>query len=117
MDRTCAARSCVIRVLQEQTRCMKQALGLPLALLALVLGFGFSSEYFLTRDAFIAIANEIPALLVMAVGMTFVLVIAGIDLSVGSVLALSGGLSAVAIESSLWRVPGAMAQGLVCGVV
>jgi ribose transport system permease protein len=96
---------------------MKQALGLPLALLALILGFGFSSEYFLTRDTFIAIANEIPALLVMAVGMTFVLVIAGIDLSVGSVLALSGGLSAVAIESWHWNVPAAMALGLACGVI
>jgi len=96
---------------------MKHALGLPLALIVLILGFGFSSEYFLTRDTFVAIANEIPALLVMAVGMTFILVIAGIDLSVGSVLALSGGLSAVAIESWHWNVPSAMALGLLCGVV
>jgi ribose transport system permease protein len=95
---------------------MKQALGLPFALVVLIVGFGLSSEYFLTRDTFIAIANEIPALLVMAVGMTFVLVIAGIDLSVGSVLALSGGLSAVAIESWHWNIPAAMALGLACGV-
>ena len=39
---------------------MKQALGLPLALLALIVGFGLTSEYFLTRDTFIAIANDIP---------------------------------------------------------
>jgi ribose transport system permease protein len=96
---------------------MKQALGLPLALAALIIGFGLSSEYFLTQDTFIAIANEIPALLVMAVGMTFVLVIAGIDLSVGSVLALSGGLSAIAIASWHWSIPSAMALGLLCGVV
>jgi ribose transport system permease protein len=96
---------------------MKQALGLPLALLALIIGFGLSSEYFLTRDTLVAIANEIPALLVMAVGMTFVLVIAGIDLSVGSVLALAGGMSAVAIESWHWNVPAAMALGLACGVL
>jgi ribose transport system permease protein len=96
---------------------MKRALGLPLALAALIIGFGLSSEYFLTRDTFIAIANEIPALLVMAVGMTFVLVIAGIDLSVGSVLALTGGLAAVAIQSWHWPVPSAMALGLVCGLL
>src|SRR5688500_1179212 len=71
---------------------MKHALGLPLALLVLIVGFGASSEYFLTQDTFVAVANEIPSLLVMAVGMTFVLVIGGIDLSVGSVLALSAGL-------------------------
>ena len=96
---------------------MKRALGLPLALVALIIGFGLSSEYFLTRDTFIAIANEIPALLVMAVGMTFVLVIAGIDLSVGSVLALTGGLSAVAIQNWHWPVPAAMALGLSCGLL
>lgn len=95
---------------------MKRALGLPLALLVLIVGFGLSSEYFFSRDTFIAIANEIPALLVMAVGMTFVLVIAGIDLSVGSVLALSGGLSAVTIEAWHWNIPGAMALGLLCGI-
>jgi ribose transport system permease protein len=94
----------------------KHALGLPLALLALILGFGSASEYFLTRDTFIAIANEIPALLVMAVGMTFVLIIAGIDLSVGSVLAISGAVSAMAMQSWHLSVPAAMALGLLCGV-
>lgn len=92
-------------------------LGLPLALLVLILGFGFTSEYFFSRDTFIAIANDIPPLLVMAVGMTFVLVIAGIDLSVGSVLALAGGLAAAAIESWGWGVPAAVALGMVCGAV
>jgi ribose transport system permease protein len=96
---------------------MKHALGLPLALLALILGFGFSSDYFFSRDTFVAIANDIPALLVMSVGMTYVLVIGGIDLSVGSVLALAGGLSAVAMQSWGWNIPAAMAVGLVCGVL
>ncbi len=96
---------------------MKHAIGLPVALLALIIGFGLSSDYFLSRDTFIAVANEIPPMLVMAVGMTFVLVIAGIDLSVGSVLALAGGLSAVAIETWHWNVPLAMALGLACGVL
>lgn len=95
---------------------MKQALGLPLALLALIAGFGSASEYFLTRDTFIAIANDIPALTVMAVGMTFVLIVAGIDLSVGSVLALSAGLTAVAMQSWGWHLPGAAALGLACGL-
>src|SRR5215510_7804053 len=96
---------------------MKHALGLPLALVALIVGFGYASEYFLSRDTFIAIANDIPALLVMAVGMTYVLIVAGIDLSVGSVLALSGGLAAVALQAWGWSVPAAMALGLACGVV
>lgn len=93
------------------------SLGLPLALIALIAGFGFSSEYFFTRDTLVAIANDIPALLVMAVGMTFVLLIAGIDLSVGSVLALAGGLTAVAIEGWHWPIALAVMLGLTCGVL
>lgn len=96
---------------------MNHAVGLPLALLALILGFGFSSEYFFSRDTLVAITNDIPALMVMAVGMTYVLVIAGIDLSVGSVLALASGLCAVAIQSWHWNVPGAMALGFACGIL
>jgi ribose transport system permease protein len=95
---------------------MKHAIGLPLALLALIVGFGLSSEYFLSTETFVAVANEIPPLLVMAVGMTFVLVIAGIDLSVGSVLAFAGAVTALAIATWQWPVPAAMALGLVCGV-
>jgi ribose transport system permease protein len=96
---------------------MNHAIGLPLALLTLIVGFGFSSEYFFSRDTLVAITNDIPALLVMAVGMTYVLVIAGIDLSVGSVLALASGVCAVAIQSWHWNVPCAMALGLACGIV
>lgn len=96
---------------------MKQTIGLPLALLALILGFGFSSEYFLSTDTLIAVTNDIPALMVMAVGMTYVLVIGGIDLSVGSVLALSSGLCAIAIQSWGWDTWTAMAFGLACGLV
>ena len=96
---------------------MKQALGLPLALVVLIVGFGLSSEYFFSRDTFTAIANDIPALLVMAIGMTFVLMIAGIDLSVGSVLALAAGVTAVALQSWEWPVSLAIAAGIASGVL
>ena len=64
-------------------------LGLALALVAMIVLFSLLSSHFLTYDTFSTIANQIPDLVVMAVGMTFVLIIAGIDLSVGSVLALA----------------------------
>ncbi len=96
---------------------MKQALGLPLALAVVVIGFGLASEYFFTRETFLSIANDLPTLLVMAVGMTFVLIIGGIDLSVGSVLALSGGIVAVALQGWHWPVPLAECAGLACGLL
>ena len=65
--------------------------------------FSLLSSHFLTYDTFSTIANQIPDLVVMAVGMTFVLIIAGIDLSVGSVLAL--GASVVSVAALQWRWP------------
>ncbi|MDR3435571.1 ABC transporter permease [Telmatospirillum sp.] len=91
-------------------------LGVLVAMCAL---FGVLSEHFLTMASFSTIANQIPALAVMAVGMTFVLIIGGIDLSVGSVLAFSGAVMSVAIvQWELGLFPGiilALATGILCG--
>ncbi len=96
-------------------------LGLSGVLVGMVLLFGWMSEYFISVDTFVAIANEIPALMVMAIGMTFVLIIAGIDLSVGSVLALSAAISATAMLQWHWGPLASaalgMAAGLMCGAV
>ncbi|MEG0675520.1 MAG: ABC transporter permease, partial [Comamonas sp.] len=92
-------------------------LGLFVVLVAMVALFSSQSEYFLTRETLLSIANEIPALAVMAVGMTFVLIIAGIDLSVGSVLALSAAVSAAAILQWGMGPWPAAALGLLVGVV
>ncbi len=96
-------------------------IGLAVVLLGMIALFGSLSEYFLTVETFVTIANEIPALAVMAVGMTFVLIIAGIDLSVGSVLALSAAVAAAAILQWQLPVPLAallgLATGLICGAV
>ena len=81
--------------------------------------FGLQSEYFWSSLTFTTLANQIPSLTVIAVGMTFVLIIAGIDLSVGSVMALSGsvlGLAIMDLSAPLW-VAGllCLATGLACG--
>jgi len=95
--------------------------GLLVALALMVGFFSWQSQYFFTADTFVTIANDIPAVAVTAVGMTFVLIIAGIDLSVGSVLALSAAVTAAAILEWKLSVPLAaalgLATGLVCGTV
>ncbi|AVS75703.1 ABC transporter permease [Paracidovorax cattleyae] len=96
-------------------------LGLAAVLAGMVALFSWLSDFFWSAETFVTIANEIPALAVMAVGMTFVLIIAGIDLSVGSVMALSAATSAAAILQWSWSVPAAaalaLATGLVCGTI
>lgn len=87
-------------------------LGLTGALLAMIALFSVLSSHFLSYDTFITIANQIPDLVVMAVGMTFVLIIAGIDLSVGSVLALAASVVSVAALRWHWDPISAALAGL-----
>ena len=79
-------------------------IGLVGALILMVMLFGSLSQYFLTTETFVTIANDIPAIAVAAVGMTFVLIIGGIDLSVGSVMALSAAVAGIAMMQWHWTL-------------
>ena len=91
------------------------------ALATMVLLFGHLSQYFFTANTFLTIANDIPAIAVTAVGMTFVLIIAGIDLSVGSVMALAAAVAGIAMLHWHWplclAVLIAMAVGMAAGLL
>ncbi len=63
---------------------MVPALGLLLVIL--VLFFGLFTKNFFTLGAFKAIASNLPVLAIVSIGMTFVLLVGGLDLSVGSIL-------------------------------
>lgn len=95
-------------------------LGLLGVLLVLIILFGTLSEHFFSFLTFTTIANQVPTLTVIAVGMTFVLIIAGIDLSVGSVMALSGaclGLALLDGNFPLWLAClVCLGVGLSCGL-
>jgi len=67
--------------------------------LGLVLLFGLLSHNFLSARTFVALANRIPPLAVISAGMTLVLIIGGIDLSVGSLLGFCGALFGVAVAN------------------
>jgi ribose transport system permease protein len=80
--------------------------------LLLVVLFSAVSEHFFTRLTFTTLANQVPALTVTTVGMTLVLVAGGIDLSVGSVMALTAAILGVALANWHWPLPLAL---LACG--
>ncbi len=96
-------------------------LGLIAVLGCLVAVFGLWDPSFLGRATCVAIANQIPATVIAAVGMTYVLIVAGIDLSVGSVLALSSAVLGMLMKERGLSVglaaAGALATGLLCGGV
>lgn len=77
-------------------------IGLIGALLAMIVLFSCLSTHFLSMNTFSTIANQIPDLIVMSVGMTFILIIAGIDLSVGSLLALAAAVVSVTYLNFQW---------------
>src|SRR3954471_8909933 len=63
--------------------------GPALALLVLAVAPTIYSPFFLTKDNLLNVIDQVTVLGVLALGMTAVIIIAGIDLSVGSVLALA----------------------------
>ena len=89
--------------------------------LGLLVLFGLLSERFLTAQNLLTLANNIPTLTVVAGGMTLVLIIAEIDLSVGSVLGLCGAVLGVALVDWHWPLwAGALlclATGAVAGLL
>ncbi|APO78191.1 ribose ABC transporter permease protein RbsC 2 (plasmid) [Rhizobium etli 8C-3] len=68
---------------------LKGATGPLVGLLALCVFLSISTDAFLSVRNGLNILDQITVLGIMAVGMTFVILIGGIDLSVGSVLALA----------------------------
>lgn len=109
------------RIGRFSTSMLADYLGMAAVLAALVVLFSLLSDNFLTSRTLMTVANQAPDLTVMAVGMTFVLVIAGIDLSVGSVMALAGSVLGVAmVDAGLGVVPAAglsIVAGLICGMI
>jgi len=97
----------------------REHLGLLFVLTGLITLFSFQNEHFLSLITFTTLANQLPTLTVIAIGMTFVLIVAGIDLSVGSVMAFSGavlGVALVDVGLPLWLACFlCLLCGLICG--
>lgn len=89
-------------------------LGPLLALLVLVVLVTILNPNFIRPTNLLNLLRQVSINALLAFGMTFVIVTAGIDLSVGSILALSGVLSAGLIASGLPPILGIIA-GLIVG--
>jgi ribose transport system permease protein len=94
-------------------------LGTFAGLVALSAALWAATPHFLTVSNLLNVLEQTSINAIVAVGMTFVIVSGGIDLSVGSVLALSGIALARALEAGLpapVAIVIALVTGLTCGV-
>ena len=105
----------------EIKKVISEFAGLLAALVILIIIFGLTAQNFFTITTFKTIANQVPDITIIAAGMTFVLIIAGIDLSVGSVMALCSAVLGIAVVN--WQMPLIAAillcclTGLACGLL
>jgi ribose transport system permease protein len=94
--------------------------GTLIGLVALGIGLWILTPHFLTVANLLNVLEQSAINAIVAVGMTFVIISGGIDLSVGSVLALSGVVFASALHAGA-GLPTAMilalAVGAACGLV
>ena len=91
------------------------------ALIVLFIGFSIASPFFRTFENFVGILLATAVNGVLALGVTFVIITAGIDLSVGTVMTFSAVMTAVFITN--WNVPvplgilGGLLAGALAGFV
>lgn len=94
----------------------KIALQKPLMLLVLIVAAGLTCPSFLSRDNLISILLAVCIYGVMACGMIFALLNGGIDLSVGSVAALSGSVMIMTTVACGYTVSGTL-LGILLGLL
>lgn len=95
------------------------------ALLLMVVAFSIFTDGFLSVDNFWTVMRQISVNICLSVGMTLVILTGGIDLSVGSVLALSGAIMAGLVKSGTeipaldlyigYQAPAAIVIGILAG--
>ena len=87
-------------------------------LCGLIILFGIASPHFLTPDNLLNVMEQSAINAILGIGLTFVIISGGIDLSVGSILALCGLVVAdllVAGHGNIAAIGGGLLVGLICG--
>lgn len=92
-----------------------ESIGIYIFLAILIVFFAFMSGAFLTFDNFIVILRQVSIIGICAFGETFVVIAGGIDLSVGSIVALSGVIAASLAKFLHVPIPLAFMTGVAAG--
>ena len=122
------------RITKSSVLSLISSLGIGLVLAALIVGMSFASPVFLKTNNIVNILLQVATISIIATGMTYVILTGGIDLSVGSIVALSAvslgtfihaGMEWIGPDPSLMMeltvvmlsIAGAILVGTLCGLV
>jgi ribose/xylose/arabinose/galactoside ABC-type transport system permease subunit len=90
--------------------------GIVIPLILLCLLIGLNNSVFYSFDNIIDVLRNTTYILIIAIGMTFVLIAGGLDLSVGSYLAFCGLICGLGLSAGI-PIPLAILLGILAGVV
>ncbi len=99
----------------DATRALVRALGMLPVLLVLCIAFAIASDRFASVGNLMIVLQQASINLVLACGMTFVILTAGIDLSIGSILAASA-MAALIVSLDPTYSGLAIPAALLCGL-
>ncbi|QDY70488.1 ABC transporter permease subunit [Qingshengfaniella alkalisoli] len=103
-----------------QVKAMFTAMGMLPVLILLAIGFELLTGKFMSVNNLSIVMQQASINIVLAAGMTFVILTGGIDLSVGSILAASAMVAVIVSlipEYGMLGVPAAMLVGLAFGLI
>ncbi|MGL4403987.1 MAG: ABC transporter permease [Fusobacteriaceae bacterium] len=93
-----------------------QVLSVLSGLLVMIMFFSMGSPYFFTTNNILTVALQTSIIAIIAIGQTFVLITTGIDLSIGSNMAIAGIITSMALVSGV-PMPLAILLGLITGII
>ena len=103
-------------IFNKLSRAQKQFLSTLSGLLLLGLVFTVLSPYFFSVNNILTVATQTAVIAIIAIGQTYVLITGGIDLSIGSNIALSAMVAGLCMRAQL-PVPVAICSGLLTGML
>jgi ribose transport system permease protein len=92
-------------------------IGVLAALVLMFIIMSFASPYFLSVSNIFNVLRNMSSIGIMAIGMTMIIVTAGIDLSVGSLLAVTGIVMARLMYQGVGTFPAVLAGFMVGGIL
>ena len=105
------------QILKDIVKFLKENMGILIGFVVLCILMSFISPVFLTEKNIMNVLRQISTNLYLALAMTMIIILGGIDLSVGSIIGLSGVVTVGLIATNHLPVPAAVIIGILVGVL